>query len=126
MPSILNKHFRYVPADKTDISKTFARVRRRISAEAAALERAKYTIWPCDDGTVDIIGPDGVVYQNFGVTGPDAMSSPKPSLQGSIDYPPERRPIAGDQRRPDARSTDQNNQPRRLQALPSRPRRSTT
>ena len=38
-PRILNPDFKYVPANKTDISKTFARERARLKAEAE--EKAK-------------------------------------------------------------------------------------
>lgn len=36
MKSILDPTFRYVPASKTDLKKTFARVRREMAAQAEA------------------------------------------------------------------------------------------
>lgn len=41
MKSILDPSFRYVPSSKTDISKTFARVRREIAAQAEANKKPK-------------------------------------------------------------------------------------
>jgi hypothetical protein len=39
MRNILDKRFKYVPAAKTDIRKTFRRERERLAAEAAAREQ---------------------------------------------------------------------------------------
>lgn len=35
MPSVYDKNFKYVPAAKTDISKTFARIRKQMAEEEA-------------------------------------------------------------------------------------------
>ena len=35
-PNILNPHWRYIPAVRTDVRKTFARERARLKAEADA------------------------------------------------------------------------------------------
>jgi hypothetical protein len=40
MKSILSPDFRYVPAARTDIRRTFARIRRELAAEKARSERA--------------------------------------------------------------------------------------
>ena len=41
MKSILHRDFKYVPAARTDISKTFAKERKRIAEEKAATEAVK-------------------------------------------------------------------------------------
>lgn len=44
MKSILDKSFKYVPAAKSDISKTFARIRRELAEKAKTADAPKIII----------------------------------------------------------------------------------
>lgn len=46
MKSILDKSFRYVPAAKTDVRKTFARIRREQAAAAAEQAASQTNVKP--------------------------------------------------------------------------------
>lgn len=41
--NILDKEFKYVPANKTDIRKTFARIKREIAAKEALMKASNVT-----------------------------------------------------------------------------------